>query len=83
MSSLNVLLVTYVFPPGGGVGVFRAASLARYFPAEGIQLDVITARNASAVGADPSCSKRFQTKLEFIELLPSICRSASRSGSRG
>jgi glycosyltransferase involved in cell wall biosynthesis len=54
MNSLNVLLVTYVFPPVGGVGVLRAASLARYFPAEGIRLDVITARNASAVGADPT-----------------------------
>jgi hypothetical protein len=54
MKPLKVLLVTYVFPPGGGVGVLRAASLARYFPAQGIELDVITARNASAVGADPS-----------------------------
>jgi len=52
MKSLNVLLVSYVFPPCGGVGVLRAASLARYFPAQGIQLDVITARNASAVGVD-------------------------------
>ena len=34
--------------------MLRAASLARYFPAEGIQLDVLTARNASAVGADPT-----------------------------
>lgn len=51
---MNVLLVTYVFPPVGGVGGLRAASLARYFPAEGIRLDVLTARNASAVGADPS-----------------------------
>jgi len=30
----------------------RAASLARYLPAEGIRLDVLTARNASAVGVD-------------------------------
>jgi hypothetical protein len=51
---LNVLLVTYSFPPAGGVGVLRAASLARYFPAEGIRLDVLTARNASAVGSDPT-----------------------------
>jgi hypothetical protein len=51
---LNVLLITYVFPPVGGVGVLRAASLARYLPAEGIRLDVITTRNASAVGADPT-----------------------------
>jgi glycosyltransferase involved in cell wall biosynthesis len=36
------------------VGVLRAASLARYFPGEGIRLDVLTAHNASAVGADPT-----------------------------
>jgi glycosyltransferase involved in cell wall biosynthesis len=54
MNTLNVLLVTYGFPPVGGVGVLRAASLARYFPSEGIRLDVLTARNASAVGADPT-----------------------------
>lgn len=53
MKLLNVLLVTYSFPPAGGVGVLRAASLARYLPAEGIRLNVLTARNASAVGNDP------------------------------
>jgi hypothetical protein len=52
MNTLNVLFVTYSFPPVGGTGVMRAASLARYFPAEGIRLDVLTARNASAVGSD-------------------------------
>lgn len=35
----------------------RAASLARYFPAEGIRLDVLTTRNASAVGTDPTLLK--------------------------
>jgi glycosyltransferase involved in cell wall biosynthesis len=54
MKALNVLLVTYSFPPVGGVGVLRAASLARYLPAEGIRLDVLTARNPSAVGSDPT-----------------------------
>jgi len=52
MTPLNVLLVTYSFPPAGGVGVLRAASLARYLPSQGIRLDVLTTRNASAVGAD-------------------------------
>jgi hypothetical protein len=52
MKPLNVLLITYSFPPAGGVGVLRAASFARYFPKEGIRLDVLTARNASAVGVD-------------------------------
>ncbi len=35
----------------------RAASLARYFPAENIRLDVLTTRNASAVGTDSSLLK--------------------------
>jgi hypothetical protein len=52
MTPLRVLLVTYSFPPAGGVGVLRAASLARYLPPEGIRLDVLTTRNASAVGTD-------------------------------
>jgi glycosyltransferase involved in cell wall biosynthesis len=51
---MNVLLVTYSFPPVGGTGVMRASSLARYLPHEGIRLDVLTARNASAVGSDPT-----------------------------
>lgn len=54
MGNINVLLVVYAFPPAGGVGVLRAASLARYFPAEGIQLDVLTTRNPSSVGQDSS-----------------------------
>jgi hypothetical protein len=54
MSDLNVLLVVYAFPPAGGVGVLRAASLARYLPSEGIRLDVLTTRNPAAVGFDPS-----------------------------
>jgi glycosyltransferase involved in cell wall biosynthesis len=57
MNDLNVLLVTYSFPPVGGTGVMRAASLARYLPAEGIRLDVLTARNASAVGSDAALLK--------------------------
>ncbi len=35
----------------------RAASLARHLPAEGIRLDVLTTRNASSVGTDPSLLK--------------------------
>ena len=63
MSPLNVLLVTYVFPPAGGTGVMRASSLARYLPAEGIRLDVLTARNASAVGADPTLLKEIPVEV--------------------
>ena len=65
MKLLNVLLVTYSFPPAGGVGVLRAASLARYFPAEGIRLDVLTTRNASAVGADSAPLKDIPTEVSI------------------
>jgi glycosyltransferase involved in cell wall biosynthesis len=54
MSPLKVLLVVYAFPPAGGVGVLRAASLARYLPTEGIRLDVLTTRNPASVGVDSS-----------------------------
>jgi len=54
MSPLKVLLVVYAFPPFGGVGTLRAASLARYFPFEDIKLDVLTTRNPSSVGMDYS-----------------------------
>jgi glycosyltransferase involved in cell wall biosynthesis len=63
MGLLNVLLVTYSFPPAGGVGVLRAASLARYFPAEGIRLDVLTARNASTVGADSALLREIPSEV--------------------
>jgi len=48
----NLLLVTYSFPPFGGVGVHRALSLARYLPPLGWNVHVLTARNPSAVGTD-------------------------------
>jgi glycosyltransferase involved in cell wall biosynthesis len=49
---LNVLLITFSFPPAGGVGVLRALSLAKYLPENGIRVDVLAARNAPAVGKD-------------------------------
>ena len=65
MTRLNVLLVTYSFPPAGGVGVLRAASLARYFPAEGIRLDVLTTRNASAVGTDSALLEEISAEVNI------------------
>ena len=49
---MNVLLITFSFPPAGGVGVLRALSLAKYLPENDIRVDVLTARNAPAVGKD-------------------------------
>ncbi len=51
-SGLNVLLITFSFPPAGGVGVLRALSLAKYLPENGVRVDVLTAGNAPSVGRD-------------------------------
>ena len=51
---MNLLLITFSFPPVGGVGVLRALSLAKYLPLEGVRVDVLTARNAPSVGKDLS-----------------------------
>jgi glycosyltransferase involved in cell wall biosynthesis len=55
---VNLLLITFSFPPAGGVGVLRALSLAKYLPENGVRVDVLTARNAPAVGKDPSLLKQ-------------------------
>jgi len=65
MSLLKVLLVVYAFPPAGGVGVQRAASLTRYFPAEGIKLDVLTTRNPSSVGTDRALLRELPPEVEI------------------
>ena len=41
----HLLLISYMFPPAGGVGVQRALSLARYLPRAGVSVTVLTARN--------------------------------------
>lgn len=51
-TDLKALLITFGFPPAGGVGVLRALSLAKYLPEAGVRVDVLTARNAPAVGKD-------------------------------
>ncbi len=63
MNPLKVLLVVYAFPPAGGVGTLRAASLARYFPLENIQLDVLTTRNPSSVGMDYALLKEIPSNV--------------------
>ena len=63
MRPLHVLLVTYSFPPAGGVGVLRAASLAGHLPAAGLSVDVLTAANAAAVGSDKALLKNIPAEV--------------------
>ena len=53
MGAKRLLILSYLFPPAGGVGVQRALSLAKYLPECGFDVDVLRARNAAAPVYDP------------------------------
>jgi len=58
MDHPRVLLVSYLFPPWGGVVVQRALAMARYMPAAGVDISVLTARNPiSQHGSDPDLER--------------------------
>ena len=57
MAKRKVLLVTYIFPPVGGIGVQRALSMARYLPEHGLEVHVLTASNPAAPVRDQSLLK--------------------------
>jgi glycosyltransferase involved in cell wall biosynthesis len=54
MSIERVLLISYLFPPAGGIGVQRALSFARYLPDCGYEVHVLKASNAAAPVMDPA-----------------------------
>src|SRR5437879_2284472 len=49
----NVLLITYLFPPSGGVGVPRAIAYVRYLPEHGCRVSVLTPRYPVTAYYDP------------------------------
>jgi glycosyltransferase involved in cell wall biosynthesis len=53
-SDIRLLLVSYLFPPNGGIAVQRALSLAKYLPQEGFEVHVLKARNAAGPADDPA-----------------------------
>jgi len=58
MANRKLLLVSYQFPPVGGIPVQRALSLARYLPEEGWTIHVLTAANPSVPTLDPGLLSR-------------------------
>lgn len=58
MDRPRVLLVSYLFPPCGGVGVQRALAMARYMPDAGVDVSVLTALDPiSQHGLDPDLER--------------------------
>lgn len=55
--ALRALLLTYVFPPTGGVGSERVRKLAKYLPEHGVDPTVLTAANPSVPLVDHSIER--------------------------
>ena len=54
----RVLLISYLLPPAGGVGVQRPLSYLRYLPACGCRMVALTARNPVTPVYDPALAAR-------------------------
>src|SRR5688500_18361166 len=54
----KVLLVSYFFPPAGGVSVQRMLSLSRYLPRERCEVGVLTTLNGAYPVSDPGLLER-------------------------
>lgn len=53
----NVLLLTYMFPPAGGIGTPRALAYARYLPRQGCRLSVLAPTRPALRDHDPGLDK--------------------------
>ena len=49
----RVLIISYLFPPSGGIGPPRYVAYTRYLPSHGCEVSVITARNPHTPLYDP------------------------------
>jgi hypothetical protein len=58
MAPERVLVVTYLFPPSGGVGVPRFVSYARYLPEHGCEVSILTVRKPATPAYDPYLAKQ-------------------------
>lgn len=60
----KILLVSYFYPPVGGIGVQRALSFTRYLPENGLEVHVLTSANPAAPVMDH----------KLLDLVPAVVR---------
>jgi glycosyltransferase involved in cell wall biosynthesis len=61
------LLISYLFPPVGGIGVQRALSLAKYLPECGFEVHVLKATNAGGPVYDPDLVRQIPSSVRVHE----------------
>jgi len=62
----TALLVTYVWPPTGGVGAGRVLKLAKYLPSHGVRPSVLTVENPSVPLRDEGSLKQVPAGIEVL-----------------
>jgi len=60
-------LISYLFPPVGGIGVQRALSLAKYLPECGFEVHVLKATNAGGPVYDPDLVRQIPASVRVHE----------------
>lgn len=64
---MNVLIITYYFPPSGGSGVQRWLKFVKYLPEEGINPIVYTVKNANYPIIDTSLEKEIPNGIKILK----------------
>lgn len=66
MKGCKLLVVSYLFPPAGGIGVQRVLSWTRYLPALGFNVTVLAAKNPSVPTLDPALLAAVPPEVEVV-----------------
>jgi glycosyltransferase involved in cell wall biosynthesis len=89
MPRKRLLIISYLFPPAGGVGVQRALNFAKYLPDCGYDVHVLSATNAAVPNRDPELLRQLPDSVvihgSFTPEIPFGIRQAAwrlLSGSR-
>ena len=64
---IRLLLISYLFPPCGGIAVQRALSLRNTSPTPDSKFDVLSGRNAAGPVMDPSLLKQVPASVKTYE----------------
>jgi len=67
LTNRRILLISYLFPPVGGIGVQRALSLAKYLPQCGFDVHVLKATNAGGPVYDPELTRQIPASVKVHE----------------
>ena len=67
VANRKILIVSYLFPPVGGIGVQRALSMAKYLPRCGYEVHVLKAGNAGGPVHDPALVRQIPADVHVYE----------------